>query len=149
MSKQLYTITVCINEDILRAWQYPNNHKGTLLNLVQRAVHTYNPEAIEVIDVQPIDHQGDSLMLRSQATYYVLHSSTDSALSVEAMDAEELASKLENDHWGENPVVHGPELPEQIDGYIQGDHEQADLIIIKGEVVIPKPVQTVIRYAIP
>lgn len=62
------------------------------------------------------------------------------APSVTNMSADELREKLKENYWGERPTFAQPGQN------VNGDHSGAVLVIIKGEIVVPKPVQVATEW---
>ena len=75
------------------------------------------------------------------SNYFVIRNS-DGDTTVTEHSAEDLKEKLNEEYWG--PVEFMDELPSNKDTNYWGDC----ILIIKGEVVVPQPVETVTEYKI-
>ena len=67
--------------------------------------------------------------------YYVISCSEDGDVSVECVTKEELESKLNEEYWGSNPKF--------LDASCRDLRSRAGLLVIKGERVVPSPVEVV------
>lgn len=69
--------------------------------------------------------------------YFVI--SSDGDINVSSMQKDELLEKLDNDYWGEKIILN-----EKSD-----ISRECGIMIIKGEVVSPTKVETVVKHDIP
>ncbi len=72
--------------------------------------------------------------------YYVISSGEDGITIAGPLDKEEIIKQINRDYWGEN-VTYLSKIPENYDNYLN-----EGIIIIKGQIVTPKPVN--IKYDI-
>jgi len=72
--------------------------------------------------------------------YYVIHCSEDGDKSIDVFTKDKLEEALKDEDWGENPEFGDP-------GTVSLDYFSG-LLIIKGETVIPKPVELVKSYSV-
>jgi len=72
--------------------------------------------------------------------YFVISSSED-GVTIEQVEAQELLERLNVDWWGSDPVL-SPRLPRESDPA----RWPPSLVIIKGEVQVPHPKQTVVEW---
>ena len=78
-------------------------------------------------------------------TYFVISGSEDGGCDMDALTKEELLLRLKPDadgysYYGKKKVLSEP--PEEIDNFI-------DLLIIKGDIVVPKPKTVVKEWELP
>jgi hypothetical protein len=76
--------------------------------------------------------------------YFVIHNSEDGEASVHQMGAEELQNKLKADYWGTGKRFLSSDDTFSCDPNYWG----GKLLIIKGEIIVPKPKQTVTEYEV-
>lgn len=76
--------------------------------------------------------------------YFIIHNSEDGEVSVHQMDAEELQKKLKEDYWGTGKKFILPNDIFDCDPNYWG----GKLLIIKGEIIVPKAKQTIIEYEV-
>lgn len=78
--------------------------------------------------------------------YFVITSGED-GISISRMSRKELEKSLKDDEWGK--VKFLKHLPSIDKGCFQdNDEDEPSTLIIKGEIVIPKPVTKVTEYEI-
>lgn len=76
--------------------------------------------------------------------YFAITSGEDGT-KVQQLTKEELLNRLNNDHWG--PVDFLSRVPSQDKGYFTGCGENP-MLIIKGEIVRPREIKTVVELDI-
>jgi hypothetical protein len=75
--------------------------------------------------------------------YFVIHCNEDGETFVEPLTADELKKRLAEDYWGENPEI-ADSIPRANTAYWHGR-----LVIIRGEIFVPKAVQRVTEWDVP
>ena len=78
-------------------------------------------------------------------SYFILTSSED-GISIETMSKEDMEKSLRKNEWG-SKVKFLKQVPEIDKGcfWLENGEEDA-VLIIKGEIIVPKPVKTVTEY---
>ena len=72
--------------------------------------------------------------------YYIIHCSEDGEISVSEFTEEKLLVELNDDYWGTNGFI------EKIDSDNPQEWDADKLLIIKGEIIKPKPKKIVDTY---
>lgn len=72
--------------------------------------------------------------------YVVIYHSEDGNFSIESLGKEELEEKLNENYWGPNKLLN--EL------ISWGSYGQPGLLILKAQLVVPKPVKVVEKYSL-
>ena len=73
---------------------------------------------------------------------YIVMVASEDGFSIDAVSKETLLLRLANDYWGEKEI--GEKIPGETDPNYWGDQ----LVIIKGDVVVPRPKKVVEEYEI-
>ena len=81
----------------------------------------------------------------SKENYFVITSGED-GISISPMSKEELEKGLKEDDWGK--VKFLKQIPEIDKGCWYDDEDEPSILIIKGEIIVPKPVKKVTQYEI-
>lgn len=82
---------------------------------------------------------------------YIVFNSTDDGVHVCTVSHEELLVRITPDsdgntwYGGSRPILFLESIPDtaDIDGWPEG------VLIVKGDIIVPKPIQTVVRYELP
>lgn len=80
-------------------------------------------------------------------TYFVIKSGED-GLSIRACTQDALRELLNEDFWGTGGRFH-ERVPEMSKGYFQERDGQEALLIIRGEIIVPKPKTAVQTWDVP
>lgn len=80
----------------------------------------------------------------SPEQYIVLSTNADGETEVERLTEDELTKRLADDYYGSTEMLVG-DLPDERDPKCWGEQ----LVIIKGEVIIPQAVSTVTEWKLP
>lgn len=96
----------------------------------------YDPDEFAVIP-------GEETCMES---YFIL-TGTEDGISVDVLPKEEIEKRLVEEYYGSNPVILD-RIPEMDKGYfvVPGSGDRTKILIIKGQVVTPRPVQVVKKF---
>ena len=79
--------------------------------------------------------------------YFVLHSG-ESGIRVEELTPKQLKERIAEDYYGTGDRFH-EELPDCDDGHFMQNADETALLIIKGEIIVPKAKKVVTEYEVP
>ena len=75
--------------------------------------------------------------------YFVIYQPEADYVSLDEISKQELEKRLAEKYWGEKPSIL-----DHLPGGMEGCLEEQGLVIIKGSVVVPKPVKVIERYEV-